>query len=77
MDRGSLKSYGELCGWALARAHARSGDPVAISHYLGAGTAFDHAMASFAEVYADQSERDYETFRNAAATGRIAVQEGL
>jgi uncharacterized protein (DUF2252 family) len=77
MDAESLASYGELCGWALARAHARSGDPVAISGYLGSGTVFDHAMASFAERYADQSERDYEALRHAVASGRLQAQQGL
>jgi uncharacterized protein (DUF2252 family) len=77
MDPTTLKSYGELCGWALARAHARSGDPIAIGSYLGAGDVFDRAMASFAERYADQNERDYEALRSAAAAGTIEVQEGL
>jgi uncharacterized protein (DUF2252 family) len=77
MDAMSLMSYGELCGWALARAHARSGDAVAIAAYLGSGTNFDRAMASFAERYADQSERDYQALRDAAASGRITATEGL
>jgi uncharacterized protein (DUF2252 family) len=77
MDPASLSTYGELCGWALARAHARSGDPVAIAGYLGSGTAFDRSMASFAERYADQSERDYQALRDAVATGRIAAEQGL
>lgn len=63
--------YGELCGAALARAHARSGDRVAIASYLGAGDGFDRAMTQFAASYADQNERDYEDFRKAIASGRI------
>ncbi|HEY3773476.1 MAG TPA: DUF2252 domain-containing protein [Solirubrobacteraceae bacterium] len=77
MDAESLAGYGELCGWALARAHARSGDPAAISGYLGSGAGFDRAMASFAERYADQSERDYEALCDAVAAGRLTAQPGL
>ena len=54
-----LTAYGRACGWTLARAHARSGDRIAISAYLGKSDAFDRAMVSFAETYADQNERDY------------------
>ncbi len=67
--------YGQLCGWTLARAHARSGDRIAIGAYLGGGRAFDRAMADFAEAYADQNERDYETVLEAAKAGRVQVQE--
>jgi hypothetical protein len=67
----------ELCGWTLAHAHARSGDAVAIAAYLGSGGAFDRALASFAEDYADQNERDYDAFRDAIDSGRIAAQTGL
>jgi hypothetical protein len=69
--------YGRLCGWTLARAHARSGDRMAIAAYLGTGKSFDHAMASFAESYADQNERDYEALKKAATDGRITAQSGL
>jgi uncharacterized protein (DUF2252 family) len=67
----ALTAYAELCGMALAHAHARSGDRVAIAAYLGKGEAFDRAMASFAESYADQSERDYSALRAAVAEGRV------
>jgi uncharacterized protein (DUF2252 family) len=77
MDATSLASYGELCGWALARAHARSGDPVAIAGYLGSGTNFDRAMATFAERYADQSERDYRALCGAVQSGRVTAEQGL
>ena len=60
-----------MCGWTLARAHARSGDRHAISAYLGAGGAFTRAMQQFAEAYADQNRRDYEAFLRAIAEGRI------
>ena len=72
-----MAAYAEICGWTLARAHARSGDAVAIAAYLGSGDAFDRAMASFAEAYADQNERDYAAFRDAIDSGRIAAQTGL
>ena len=54
-----MRLYGELCGWTLARAHARSGDRIAIAAYLGGGGVFDRAIAQFAAAYADQNERDY------------------
>jgi uncharacterized protein (DUF2252 family) len=69
--------YGRLCGWTLARAHARSGDRIAIAAYLGSSKAFDNAIASFAEAYADQNERDYDALKQAAADGRIVVEAGL
>ncbi len=66
--------YCELCGWALARAHARSGDPAQISGYLGANDTFDRAIASFAEAYADQTERDHATLVSAVKAGHIPVE---
>ena len=63
MDPSGLEAYGRVCGWTLARAHARSGDRIAIAAYLGRGDAFDRAMASFAETYADQNDRDYRDCR--------------
>jgi uncharacterized protein (DUF2252 family) len=73
----SMRGYAELCGWTLARAHARSGDPIAIAAYLGKGDTFDRAMADFAEIYADQNERDYEEVKRAAKEGTIKVQTGI
>jgi uncharacterized protein (DUF2252 family) len=69
--------YGEVCGWTLARAHARSGDAIAISSYLGKGHVFDRAIASFAEAYADQNDRDYKQLQEAVATGRITAEMGF
>ena len=66
-----------MCGWTLARAHARSGDRVAIAAYLGNSDAFDRALAEFAEHYADQNERDHAALSDAVATGRIAASTGL
>jgi uncharacterized protein (DUF2252 family) len=77
MQPPGLEAYGRLCGWTLAKAHARSGDPIAIGAYLGAGTAFDEAMAGFADCYATQNERDYAALREAVASGRITAVEGV
>jgi uncharacterized protein (DUF2252 family) len=73
----AMAVYARLCGWTLARAHARSGDRIAIAAYLGSGKSFDNAIASFSESYADQNERDYDTLKQAAAAGRITVASGL
>ncbi len=77
MEPKTMEAYARLCGPTLARAHARSGDAVAISSYLGASDAFDRALATFAEAYADQNERDYAALKSAADSGRIPVQTGL
>ena len=76
MNVRALAVYAELCGQTLARAHARSGDPVAIASYLGRGDSFDRALARFAEVYADQNERDYAAVRAAVDSGRITADSG-
>ncbi len=72
-----LTKYVSVCAQALARAHARSGDRIAIASYLGNGPSFEQALAEFATAYADQNERDYEALRQAAAAGRITVESGL
>ncbi len=77
MTSDGLAAYGRLCGWTLARAHARSGDRVAIAAYLGGGEAFDRAVADFAEAYADQNERDFDALVQAEKDGRITVVRGL
>jgi uncharacterized protein (DUF2252 family) len=77
MDPDDLGAYAALCGWTLARAHARSGDRVAIGAYLGGGSAFDEAIADFAEPYADQNERDYEEMMAAVKAGRLEVKSGI
>ena len=74
MDPSELEAYGKICGWTLARAHARSGDRIAIAAYLGKGESFDRGMASFSETYADQNERDYRALKEAAASGRIVAE---
>jgi uncharacterized protein (DUF2252 family) len=75
MTHPALGRYATLCAWTLARAHARSGDPVAIAAYLGSSDRFDRAIASFAERYADQNERDYESFVAAIRSGRLQAVE--
>jgi len=69
--------YGRLCGWTLARAHARSGDRIAIASYLGSGTSFDRAILSFSHAYAEQNERDYRALMKAVESGRIQAETGL
>jgi hypothetical protein len=66
-----LRRYAEVCGWTLARAHAKSGDAATISGYLGKGNQFDQAMGEFALAYADQTERDHAALVAAAKTGRV------
>ncbi|MGE5291395.1 MAG: DUF2252 domain-containing protein [Micromonosporaceae bacterium] len=73
----ALTFYARTCGWTLARAHARSGDPVAISAYLGANDAFDRSITDFSLRYADQNEQDYQEFVKALRSGRLQAVEGL
>jgi predicted alpha/beta hydrolase len=72
-----LAFYARQCGWTLARAHARSGDPVAIAAYLGKSDAFEQSMTDFSARYADQNERDFEAFTDAVKSGRLAAVEGV
>jgi uncharacterized protein (DUF2252 family) len=72
-----MLAYGRLCGWTLARAHARSGDRIAIASYLGTSSAFDVALGTFAESYADQNERDYDALLAAIADGRVVAEQGI
>jgi uncharacterized protein (DUF2252 family) len=72
-----LSFYAGICGWTLARAHARSGDPVAIAEYLGKRDTFDRSITDFSERYADQNERDYQAFAAAIHSGRLEVLEGV
>jgi uncharacterized protein (DUF2252 family) len=69
--------YGRTCGWTLARAHARSGDRIAIASYLGGGDAFDRAIADYSAAYADQNERDYDALKKAVQNGQVKAQTGL
>jgi uncharacterized protein (DUF2252 family) len=77
MTPRSLRLYGCMCAWTLARAHARSGDPVAIAAYLGRSDRFDRAMVGFAERYADQNERDHRALLDAIAHGVVPAVHGV
>jgi uncharacterized protein (DUF2252 family) len=72
-----LSVYARICGWTLARAHARSGDPVAIAAYLGKRDTFDRSITDFSQGYADQNERDYQAFADAVRSGRLQALEGV
>lgn len=73
----SMETYARLCGWTLARAHARAGDRIAIGAYLGKSDRFDQAVADFAETYADQNERDHATLAAAVKAGKVQAQFGV
>jgi uncharacterized protein (DUF2252 family) len=77
MVPSGLSSYGEICAWTLARAHARSGDRIAISAYLGTSDTFDRAIADFAAQYADTNERDIAALDQAAKSGKVLAQRGV
>jgi len=77
MTPEAMAVYGRLCGWTLARAHARSGDRIAIASYLGSGDVFDRAIIQFSELYADQNELDHAALAAAAKDGRVEVKSGL
>ena len=73
----AMAAYGRLCGWTLARAHARSGDRIAIAAYLGKSPVFDRAIVEFSHAYAEQNERDYKALAEAVKSGRIVAETGL
>jgi hypothetical protein len=77
LPAGELAAYTAACGWALARAHARTGDRAAIAAYLGRSDRFDLALADFAEAYADQNERDHAALVDAVRRGRIPAETGI
>ena len=77
MVPSGMATYGRLCGWTLARAHARSGDRIAIAAYLGKGPSFDRAIVEFSHAYAEQNERDYKALEAAVESGRIIAETGL
>jgi uncharacterized protein (DUF2252 family) len=77
MNPKLLGGYGRVCGWTLARAHARTGDRIAIASYLGGGDRFDRAMLEFALAYADQNDSDYQSLVDAVNSGRIAAETGI
>jgi uncharacterized protein (DUF2252 family) len=77
MTASTMATYAGLCGWSLARAHARTGDPRAITAYLGRGDKFDRAIAEFSDAYADQNEADYKVVIDAERTGILKVESGV
>ncbi|MGZ4730267.1 MAG: DUF2252 family protein, partial [Acidimicrobiales bacterium] len=77
MTPETLGIYAQMCGWTLARAHARSGDRVAIASYLGGGKTFDKAIADFAGSYAEQNDLDHRALLDAIAEGRVVAQSGI
>ena len=77
MNAAAMTSYGRMCGWTLARAHARTGDRIAIAAYLGGSDKFDQAVADFGETYAGQTERDHAALADAVASGRVQAQMGI
>jgi hypothetical protein len=77
MIPAGMQIYARWCGWTLARAHARSGDRIAIAAYLGNSAKFDNAIADFAETYADQNERDHAAMAAAVVDGRVEAQSGV
>jgi uncharacterized protein (DUF2252 family) len=72
-----MAAYGRMCGWTLARAHARSGDRIAIAAYLGGGDTFDRAIVEFSKAYAAQNERDYKELADAVKKGKVVAETGL
>jgi len=77
MSPSTLGFYAESYGWTLARAHARSGDAIAIAEYLGDSDSFDRAIYDFSKRYADQNERDYQEFVDAVRSDRVPAVEGV
>jgi hypothetical protein len=77
MGEAGLHAYTRACGWSLARAHARSGDRLAIAAYLGAGSKFDKAIARFSAAYADQNELDHKRLAEAVAAGEVLAEIGI
>jgi thiamine monophosphate kinase len=77
MVPAAMRIYGQFCGWTLARAHARSGDSVAIAAYLGTSSAFDKAIVDFSESYADRNLEDHTAFLAAIESGRLEAVQGI
>ena len=77
MTPAGMQLWGQMCGWTLARGHARSGDRIAIASYLGKSEEFDRAIVDFSIAYADQNERDYRMLQQAVASGRLAAETGI
>jgi hypothetical protein len=77
MTAAGMELWGRMCGWTLARAHARSGDRIAIASYLGKSDSFDRAIQSFSVAYADQNEIDHRGLEDAITSGRLVANAGI
>jgi len=77
MRESAWPAYAQMCGWTLARAHARTADRIALAAYMGAGDVFDRGIADFAEAYAEQNQRDYEALQAAAESGSVTAVSGI
>jgi uncharacterized protein (DUF2252 family) len=77
MNAATMTGYGRMCGWTLARAHARTGDRIAIAAHFGGSDKFDQAVADFAETYADQTERDHTALADGVTSGHVQAQVGI
>ena len=77
LDQSAWPDYAQLCAWTLARAHARTGDRIALAAYVGTGDVFDRAIADFSEAYAEQNQRDYDALREAVDSGRVTAVTGI
>jgi len=77
MEPVGMRDYAALCGWTLARAHARTGDRIAIAAYLGSSDVFDRALVEFAEAYAERAERDHDALVRAVKDGRVQAETGV
>jgi len=77
LDKAGFETYVKVCAWCLARAHARTGDSAAIWAYIGTGDRFAQAIADFAVIYADQTEKDHQALQRAIQSGRIAAETGI
>jgi sugar/nucleoside kinase (ribokinase family) len=77
MTAQGMGLWGRMCGWTLARAHARTGDRVAIASYLGKSDNFDRAIVKYSRAYADQNERDYDVLRQAVRSGKVIAESGI
>jgi hypothetical protein len=77
MEPDMLEVYSQMCGWVLARSHARSGDPIAIGSYLGGGSTFDQALSRFSTAYADQNDLDHQRLVDAIASRAVEAESGI
>jgi sugar/nucleoside kinase (ribokinase family) len=77
MTPAGMELWGQMCGWTLARAHARTGDRIAIASYLGTSDSFDRAVVRFSRAYADRNEKDFVALQKAVQAGRVVAEFGI